>query len=334
MPVRELWFGSIRPFIRQHVEVLVWLPVTLLLLAGGWYVTWRMGLAVIEVGPILMDMVVKAGGALVILWIAWLAKKVYWDDLTDRDERLLKSVLGDPQSDAGRAKWMLVFDRVQYVVMVLLVSLAWSVAQARTPEAECVRDLIVRWEVGSQQQYVRRYQNPIWPGGASGVTWGLGYDGGHQPRAVIREDWWMHPERERLSTTAGIVGEAARVALPRYRDIVVQWPDAARVFDERSAPRYARQARQAYGEGFDRAPVGVRCALVSETYNRGPGMAGERRRERRVIRDVCLAANPVDSRCVAEQLEASCRVWANDPVNGRGLCARRLDEARVARGRT
>ena len=39
-------------------------------------------------------------------------------------------------------------------------------------------DLIVREEVGSQARYKHKYQHPEWPGGASGVTIGVGYDCG------------------------------------------------------------------------------------------------------------------------------------------------------------
>jgi GH24 family phage-related lysozyme (muramidase) len=76
----------------------------------------------------------------------------------------------------------------------------------------------------------------------------------------------------------------------------------------------------------------VQCALISEVYNRGEAMAGNRRAERRRIRDDCLPAQ--DAECVARALEASCRVWANDSINGAGLCARRRAEAAIARGPT
>lgn len=340
-----MW-AKIKAFVRDHIELVVWLPLIGAIVVGGWFVTWQMGLAVVEVGPILMDVALQMLGVVVALWLAWLAKRAYWSDLTDeQDKELMRAIHFDPDAapvETKNAKWLLVFDRLQFVVMFLLVLLGVQVVQAAGPhplgtavaprEAACVRDLIVRWEVGSEARYVQRYQRPIWPGGASGVTWGLGYDGGHQPRAVIERDWAAHPAAPRLATTAGIIGEQARVILPRYRDIIVSWANAVRVFEDRSAPRFTRQARQAYGPRFDVAPMPVRCALVSVTYNRGPGMAGDRRSELRAIRDVCLAREPVDVECVAQQLEASCRVWANDVRNGVGLCNRRWDEAAVVRG--
>ena len=46
--------------------------------------------------------------------------------------------------------------------------------------------LIVRWEVSSPAHYTRRLDRPIWPQGASGITWGIGYDG-EIGRASCRE---------------------------------------------------------------------------------------------------------------------------------------------------
>jgi len=281
----------------------------------------------------LMDFAIRALGVIGVLWITWFAKKAYWSDLSENEEKAHSAIIdNEPFGVDAENSWRkLIFDRAQFVVMFLLVLLAANYAQAAPHEAQCIRDLIVRWEVGSKAQYDRKYQSPIWPGGASGVTWGLGYDGGHQPVHVIREDWAQHPDNVRLSASSGVTGQAARGLVPYYRGVVVHWALATEVFDASSAPRYMRLARQAYGRGFDRAPIGVRCALTVETYNRGPAMTGDRRLERRAIRDVCLTSEPVDAACVARQLEASCRVWANDKQNGTGLCNRRRDEARVAR---
>lgn len=96
--------------------------------------------------------------------------------------------------------------------------------------------------------------------------------------------------------------------------------------------RYRAAARRAYGRAFDGAPYRVQCALISEVYNRGEAMAGARRVHRRAIRDECLPK--ADAACVARQLELSCAVWANDSINGAGLCARRRAEAAIARGPT
>ncbi|UYK72523.1 hypothetical protein [Xanthomonas sacchari] len=195
------------------------------------------------------------------------------------------------------------------------------------PVSPAAADLIVRWEVTSPAYYTRALQRPVWPGGASGITWGIGYDGGHQTTGVIASDWAAHGDVWRLRGTAGLVGIRARDALPRWADIVTPFALARTVFVNTSLPVWHDSTRGAYGPAFDSLPADAAGALVSNTYNRGTSMLGDRNREKRVIRDECLPRR--DLRCIAAQLRASCRVWVGTPIQ-RGMCARREDEARLA----
>jgi len=185
---------------------------------------------------------------------------------------------------------------------------------------------IVRWEVTSQPHYTRRLQWPIWPGGASGVTWGIGYDGGQQSAATIARDWSMHADVDRLARTAGVTGQAARTALPQFRDIVVPFDQAERVFIDTSLPVYHRTTVRAYGPAVDSLPPDAAGALVGNTYNRGGSMVGDRNREKRVIRDNCIPA--LDLSCIAMQLRSQCRLWHDTPLEA-GLCGRRESEAQL-----
>lgn len=194
---------------------------------------------------------------------------------------------------------------------------------AIAPEAV---DLIIRWEVTSRARYDRALSRPIYPGGASGITWGIGYDGGHQAAPRIRSDWPDHPHAGRLADTAGLTGERARDALPKFADIETPWGMAVRVFADRSLPAYRAHAARAFGPPFEAAPPHVQGALVSVVYNRGPSMSGGSRREMREIRDACLPAN--DAACVAHQIRSMCRLWRGTNLE-RGLCDRREDEARL-----
>lgn len=312
-------------WLRTHIELTAILPLLLAAMAGAWFVTWARGLPSIELGPILLDYLVGLVPTALLGYLAWRWKAEYWHDLSADDERELHAAARDGNRNA---LWLIVKDRLEWITIFVLLLIAFGTFSGAANAQDGARDLIVRWEVGGKGRYIADLQRPIWPGGASGVTWGIGYDGGHQHPDTIRRDWATHPAAPRLATTAGFTGAEARAILPRYRDIIVSWADAIRVLDSSSIPVYRARARQAYGRAFDMAPIGVQDALTSEVYNRGPGMAGSRREERRVIRDVCLPARDVE--CVARQLERSCRVWAGTP-NGRGLCARRQDEARVAR---
>lgn len=185
--------------------------------------------------------------------------------------------------------------------------------------------LIVRWEVGSASRYSRRYEAPTWPGGASGVTWGIGYDGGHQTRRQIGLDWSAHDAASRLQATAGITGQAAQPLARELRGVTVPFGMASDVFALASLPRYHASARRAFGvERFDALPADAQGALVSLVYNRGASMTGPARVEMRAIRDTCLPGS--DVHCVAGQIRQMCRLWRGTNLEA-GLCGRREDEA-------
>lgn len=184
--------------------------------------------------------------------------------------------------------------------------------------------LTLRWEVTSPAFYRKRLEYPIWPGGASGVTWGIGYDGGHQTRAVVLDDWQQHGQVDRLGQTAGIIGKQANAVLPRFRDIPTAFDHASRVFEERSLVEYERRTERAFRDGFTDLRPTACGALVSLVYNRGAAMTGDSRREMRNIRDNCVPKQ--DYACIASELRSMKRLWRGT-VNENGLSARREAEA-------
>ena len=197
-------------------------------------------------------------------------------------------------------------------------------------EAACRRSaasLIVRWEVTSPAYYTRRLQQPIWPGGSSGVTWGIGYDGGANTARTIGQDWYEHPHVSRLETTSGLHGAAAKNALPRYRDIVTGYAYAAEVFETRSLVYYHRLAQRTFKSGFEELRPQACGALVSLVYNRGGSVVGDSRREMKVIRDACVPTQ--DYACISREIRSMKRLWKNTP-NEAGLTARRESEALLA----
>lgn len=187
--------------------------------------------------------------------------------------------------------------------------------------------LIIRWEITSPAYYKRRLATPVYPGGASGVTWGVGYDGGHQTVAVILDDWHAHQARDRLATTAGVTGTKAKAILPRYRDILTEYGYAAEIFETRTLIEYERRARRAFGKGFDELRPNACASLVSIVYNRGASMTGDNRREMRAIRDECVPA--ADNACIAREIRSMKRLWKNTTIQA-GMDGRREAEALLA----
>lgn len=189
-----------------------------------------------------------------------------------------------------------------------------------------VVELVVRWEIGSQAQYVRKYQGVICPGGASGPTIGIGFDLGTQTPAEIRAAWGWHPDIDRLVTASGQVGpEKCKAWRAAHRDIRVSYDDALRVFATHDWPRYMAMAARAYRAGWADLTLNHQRALGGNGYNRGFSFLGSRRTEMREVRDTCVPGN--DAPCTAGQLRASCRVWDSQPGIRKGLCARRYAEA-------
>lgn len=184
--------------------------------------------------------------------------------------------------------------------------------------------IITRWEVSGVAAYTSKWQGVIWPGGSSGPTWGIGYDGGHQTRLDIARDWAAHTDKVHLVGTSGVTGANAKRRVAEWSGVRTPYLFAATVFADASLPLYTATTRRAMGPGYEALPPGARAALVSLIYNRGGQTTGDRRREMRAIRDVCIP--PQDVACIAEQLRSMTRLWPDV----RGLRDRREDEARMA----
>jgi hypothetical protein len=202
-------------------------------------------------------------------------------------------------------------------------------------ECPAAIDLIVDFEVVSLAYYERKLQGVICPPAASGPTWGIGYDGGHQTRARILGDWPAHPSRDLLAETSGVTGQAACRPLVRDRLVAVRTPLAmARpVFAGSTLPRYDAMAERAFSDGWSSLFPCTRGSLRSLAYNRGTGMAGDRRREIRTIKNECVPMARDDplaaAHCVARELRAMVRLWANTDIEA-GMRRRRYAEADLA----
>jgi hypothetical protein len=70
-----------------------------------------------------------------------------------------------------------------------LESTAPQLEPSSTPISDKAFNMIVMFEVSSQAAYQAKYQHPIWPGGASGVTIGIGYDVGYVSQQLLGQDW-------------------------------------------------------------------------------------------------------------------------------------------------
>jgi hypothetical protein len=190
-------------------------------------------------------------------------------------------------------------------------------------------DLIVAFEVGSPRMYEQRFRRPVWPGGESGVTIGIGYDLGYTPKAEIEADWSPHLEqrdRAALLAAQGLKGESARLLAQNLQQIVIPFAAAEQVFCVNTLPRYARLTRATF-PGIEKLPADAQGAILSLVYNRGASLAGARRAEMAEIRRI-VAAGRSRLEPIAAQFESMTRLWPEV----KGLRDRRVTEANLVRG--
>ncbi len=183
--------------------------------------------------------------------------------------------------------------------------------------------MIIASEVSSKQRYNERYQWPTWPGGASGVTIGIGYDLGYQTQSQIAKDWKTQSAAHlnRLIACAGIKGQQAKIMTGRVRDIAVPWDNAMGVFINHDLPKW-EEICAAKLPNWEKLPEDCKGALVSLAYNRGPSFTtvGDRYREMRAIRENMVSGNWA---AIPDDIRAMKRLWPNV----KGLRIRREAEA-------
>ena len=196
-----------------------------------------------------------------------------------------------------------------------------------TPISRTAFELIVEFEVSSEQVYTRKYRGPIWPGGASGVTIGIGYDVGYATKAQLAADFGGHIADRTiaaLGAAIGVTGVAAQqVARNLAGSVDVPWAAAIRVHRDRVMPRWVGLVERSLPHTD---AIGPDClgALVSLTYNRGAsfGKSGDRYAEMRSIKSHMSAS---DFQAVPADIRSMKRLWPTVP----GLQKRREREARL-----
>lgn len=189
-------------------------------------------------------------------------------------------------------------------------------------------ELIIQHEVGGRDVYTRKYQKPIWAGGDSGCTIGLGYDLGYVTEKQFFADWkglnlnFLNA----LKRFCGIKGEVVKTMLRgEVLNVIIPYNMAYDVFVKKSIPKYYAMTKKIYPQ-LDELNEDTRGALVSMVYNRGAKLDGESRKEMKAIVDLVAKK---DYEGIAEEIEKSKRLWENRGLDG--LVVRREAEADLIR---
>lgn len=199
-------------------------------------------------------------------------------------------------------------------------------------------DFCVRWETGGKAYYEQVIKSrAVWPGFASGVTIGCGYDLGYHTAAQLRADWGGRigaADLSRLETAIGLKavepGRAQKVARARalvaaFADIVIPWDVAIDQFDQSKMPALVTELYGAL-DNLDRLHPHARAALLSLTFNRGSGgyrSSRDRFREMRAIALAMTSGTDDAFATIPAQLRSMRRIWGA----ASSLAKRRAEEA-------
>ena len=189
-------------------------------------------------------------------------------------------------------------------------------------------DLIIQHEVGGRAVYEKRYQKPIWAGGDSGLTIGLGYDVGYVKEAQLFSDWQGLNLNflNALKKFCGVKGEVVKTMMRgEVLNVIIPYNIAYEVFVKKSIPKYYAMTKKIYPQ-LDELNEDTRGALVSMVYNRGAKIDGDSRKEMKAIVDLVAKK---DYEGIAEEIEKSKRLWENRGLDG--LVLRREAEADLIR---
>jgi hypothetical protein len=190
-------------------------------------------------------------------------------------------------------------------------------------------DLIIQHEVGGRAYYDKKLQAPIWAGGESGVTIGMGYDLGYNTEKQFMADWSDKINLNYINAlrpTLGLKAQQAKSLLKgEILNVRIPYNTAYEVFVKSSVPRYYAMTLKIYPDMIH-LNEDTQGALVSVVYNRGNKLEGDSRLEMRAIVDLVKNKNYEG---IAEQIEKSKRLWENRGMDG--LVIRREAEADLIR---
>jgi len=169
-------------------------------------------------------------------------------------------------------------------------------------------------------------ETPNWPGGDSGVTWGVGWDAGQHSVEELKSDWAELGEDvlKRLQATIGKTGDDAEELATELSDINIPQKVSLAVFNDKTLPDFYDQTAEAF-PGVTKLPLGVQVALISLVYNRGPSLGKESDDRRWEMRQIRRAVQQRDLLSIYENFGSMIRIWKGTDIE-KGMANRRHAE--------
>ena len=201
-------------------------------------------------------------------------------------------------------------------------------ASARRLPDVCA-NFIASFEISSPAYYRKALQAPVWPGGASGLTIGVGYDLRHATPAEFRDTWkaYLPPATlERLVTYCNLAepDDARRkLAVEALKDIAVPLEAALAVFRDVMMPQYTQRTEACFLNTGALNDISM-GALVSLVFNRGASLGPDDKRKE--MRNIAAHMQARNFDAIPAEIRAMKRIWEGKPKL-RGLLVRRDKEA-------
>lgn len=192
--------------------------------------------------------------------------------------------------------------------------------------------LILDYEVGGGAAYYNKaLKHPCYPGGASGVTIGIGYDLGYNTTAQFEADWKAILDQasyNRLIPHLGKKSSNAKAAIPSVKDIIIPWVSAETVFKSNTLPRFIRETKKAF-PGAEILHPDAFGALVSLVFNRGGSTSGASRVEMLNIKNAIANKRADIYNYISQQILDMKRLWIGKGLDG--LLTRRNEESSLVK---
>tara|TARA_R110000868_G_scaffold89499_1_gene249163 strand:- start:186 stop:983 length:798 start_codon:yes stop_codon:yes gene_type:complete len=242
-----------------------------------------------------------------------------------------------PDGVDGKLTWQAISDRLIPVPVDNKQNIVESLPTAPVNIigiSDAAYNLILKYEVGGGSSYYTKcLQSPTYPGGASGVTIGIGYDLGYNTIDQFQSDWKhviLPDVYNRLAVHIGKKSEKAKAAIPSVKDIKIPWASAEIVFKNNTLPRFIRETIKAF-PGAEKLHPDAFGALVSLVFNRGGSVSGDSRVEMLSIRNAIKGEMYVDDiySFIAQQIITMKRLWVGKGLDG--LLVRRNEESALVK---
>lgn len=185
--------------------------------------------------------------------------------------------------------------------------------------------MIESFEIGDRSSYLPM---PTWPGGASGLTIGIGYDLGYAATQQIDIDWYNLPDEilKKLRIASGIRGVQCGLLAKQFKDIAIPLNIAISVFEMRDIPRTAEEVASVF-PNVDLLSDDSFGALVSLVFNRGTSMVDTNNNNRLEMRQIHNAMQSKKFSDIPDFIRSMKRLWQGSGLQG--LLARRDAEANL-----